>query len=327
MRHNFIVDGYSYRLRPVAIEDAEDIIEIRLEDSERNKFIHSVSNDASLQRKWIEKYLTNDGDYYFVVENRFTLKAEGLIGLYNLVGKRAEWGRWVVKKNSLSAVESVLMIFDFAFNKLGLDEVYCRTVAENQNVVSFHDSIGELREKTIKNEFRIEGTFYDAVEHTVSKEIFAYKIKKFLDNQCSKIHSRNIRKYLGCFQFDHIGVATKSIEKEIPFFSALGYETNGQIFEDNKQGIKGLFIHANNQPPLELLENLDGFNTLDPILLNKTKFYHFSYKVENYEAAINYFQSLRAKIISPSKLSSYFKGRICFVVLPNMLMIELIEIL
>ncbi|MDE6719635.1 MAG: VOC family protein [Treponemataceae bacterium] len=52
----------------------------------------------------------------------------------------------------------------------------------------------------------------------------------------------------------HIGVATRDIEKEFETFSKLGYEKCSNIFEDKNQNMKGLFIKAENQPCLELIE-------------------------------------------------------------------------
>ena len=51
----------------------------------------------------------------------------------------------------------------------------------------------------------------------------------------------------------HIGVACKSIEKELKTFELLGYKPVSEIFSDEIQKIKGLFISAPNQPELELL--------------------------------------------------------------------------
>ena len=71
MNHNIIIDGASYRIRPVKLSDAKFIIDIRLADAERNKFINKISHDIETQEEWIKKYLNRNNDYYFVVENLF----------------------------------------------------------------------------------------------------------------------------------------------------------------------------------------------------------------------------------------------------------------
>jgi len=325
MNHNFIVEGYSYRIRPVCLEDSKTIIKIRLEDCERNQYIHKVSEELEPQKKWIEEYFRREGDYYFLVENRLTNKPEGLIGIYNIEGKKGEWGRWVIKKDSLAALESVNLIIKFAFLKLGLEEIYCRTIAENETVVSFHDSIGLSRIKILKNEFTLNERIYDAVLHSLKKGDYISGLENILNLKCIKIHERNLRYFIRKLEFHHIGVATKNIEKELASFSLLGYKKHGESFDDFEQGIRGQFIKSNNQPMLELLENLDGSYTLSPLLEKSNKLYHFSYLVDDFDELVKVFVSNRGKIISYPKISQYFKKRICFVLLPNMFIIELIE--
>lgn len=117
----------------------------------------------------------------------------------------------------------------------------------------------------------------------------------------------------------------RSIEKELPGYTLLGYSQEGKAFEDALQGVRGLFVTAKEQPRLELLENLDGSHTLDQQLSQGQKMYHLAYLVGDIEKAMDYFCGNRAKVISPLKQSVYFKKRICFLVLPNMMMVELIE--
>ena len=83
---------------------------------------------------------------------------------------------------------------------------------------------------------------------------------------------------------------------------------------------------ADGQPRLELLENLDNSTTLDYWINNKNKMYHFAYYVENIEKALEIFKNNRFKVISPLKKSVYFHKRICFLMLPNTYIIELIEV-
>lgn len=126
--------------------------------------------------------------------------------------------------------------------------------------------------------------------------------------------------------FHHIAIASSDIEKEYDALRILGYSKEGNSFIDEAQGIRGQFIIAEGQPRLELLENLDGYHTLDVWLNNNTKMYHIAYYAQDFDKSINEFMSNRAKIIAPAKLSVYFKSKICFLMLPDMFIIELIEL-
>ena len=87
----------------------------------------------------------------------------------------------------------------------------------------------------------------------------------------------------------HIGVATKSIEKELETFSKLGYVPCSEVFCDKIQKIKGLFISAPHQPCMELLENLTPDGPLTSHLKAGRKFYHIAYETENIETSYEKF--------------------------------------
>lgn len=325
MKHNISIDGFCYRLRPVKLNDAQFIIDVRLEDAERNKFIHAISKDVAVQENWLQAYFGRDGDYYFIIENRLTGQPEGLIGIYDVCDGKAEWGRWVVRKDSFAAVESVDLIYRVAFEKLGLAELYCRTVQDNTEVVSFHSSIGEKTRCIIENAFEINGVVYNAVEQYSDKNTFYSEIHPMLEKKSALIFKRNMRLAIGEFEFHHIGVASKDIEKDFRAFSLLGYTKASDFFEDDAQGIRGVFLEATRQPRLELLANIEGRDTVTPMLNTGNKMYHFAYLVKDIEKALETFVKAKAKIVSPLKQSTYFGKRICFVVLPNMYIIEFVE--
>lgn len=325
MKHNIIVEGVGYRLRPVKISDAQKVIEIRLEDMQRNQYINKISTEVAVQEKWISEYLERDGDYYFVIENTLSGCTEGLIGIYDISDGRGEWGRWVVKKSSLAAIESVDLIFKAAFDHIGLSEVFCRTVEQNTAVVSFHDSLNEIRRGVLEGHFVIENESFNAVEHFVDDNHYYHKLRDILESKSNSIFNINLRSLLGTLEFHHIGVATEGIEKECSIYRTLGYQREGAPFNDDIQGIKGQFLISKNGPRLELLENLPGRTTLDKWNAGNIKNYHYAYKVKNFEASFDALKNKRIRALTKPEFSSYFQSRICFFVLPNKFIIELIE--
>ncbi len=325
MKHNYSLEGLAYRLRPVKLSDAQFIIDTRLEDAERNRFIHAVSREVKDQEAWLEDYFERSGDYYFIVENRITGAAEGVISFYDEDNKMAEWGRWVIRKGSLAAAESVYLLYRIAFEQAGLQELFCRTIADNTSVVAFHNSIGEKPRARLEAFFELDGVRYDAVEQYSDRTHFYGKVAPLLERQSKLVFKRLIKKQMGEFSFHHIGIATKNIVKELPVYTLMGYEIESELFEDPKQGVRGQFLSAECRPRVELLENLSDSHTLDKQIEHNQKMYHMAFYVKDIENAVKVFTANRAKIISPLKESTYFGKRICFLMLPNMSMIELLE--
>jgi RimJ/RimL family protein N-acetyltransferase len=170
LRHEIIVEGKTFRLRPVSIEDSEFIIEVR-SDPRRSRFIHPTSPRASDQHQWLEKYYERSGDYYFIVEDLRTGEREGAIAIYDLdeAKKCAEWGRWVMKHGSVAAVESAVLIYQVAFAVLNLEMVYCHTVIQNTQVFQFHKTFGLTTAAILPNYYEFDGRFFDVYEQRITR--------------------------------------------------------------------------------------------------------------------------------------------------------------
>ncbi|MEM9379882.1 MAG: GNAT family N-acetyltransferase [Planctomycetota bacterium] len=172
MRHDIVVEGPTFRLRPVRVEDAAIMVEIRTGDPLRSRFMNPTSPDVSLQVAYLEAYLERETDAYFVVERRGSAEPEGLVAVYDIGEEgpgRAEWGRWVLRPGSVAALESAWLTYRAAFEHLDLDLVYCRTVAANEQVVTFHDSCGLVRHGTLPGYVTIGDVVHDSVEHRLDR--------------------------------------------------------------------------------------------------------------------------------------------------------------
>ncbi len=129
----------------------------------------------------------------------------------------------------------------------------------------------------------------------------------------------------GTLRFHHIGVACRSIAFERRGWEILGYRQEGEPFSDPLQGISGLFMSGPG-PRMELLEPLSGAETLSPFLKAGIKMYHQAYETHDLKADMETLRNMRAKVVSPPKPAIAFNGRhVTFLILPNSLIIELIE--
>jgi RimJ/RimL family protein N-acetyltransferase len=174
MRHDLSLKGYAFGLRPVALEDAAEIVALR-RDPRNSRFIHETSPVISDQTAWLERYFDRAGDWYFAIESLGTGDVHGLVGVYDHepLAKTAEWGRWIVREGSIAAVESLWLMYRAAFEAIGLDAVYSRTVAENRRVVFLHDSLGALRTGRLSGSVEIRSATHDQIEHRVDRECWA----------------------------------------------------------------------------------------------------------------------------------------------------------
>ena len=171
MKHDLHIGGFAFDLRPITLEDADFIVELR-SDRQHCRFLRPFPLTLETQRAYLEEYFRREGDYYFVVERRRDNHREGLAAIYdvNLEKRCAEWGRWILRPHSLAAAECALRIYEAAFDHLHLDEVYCRTIAKNEQVVGFHDRCGLARRAILPGYASFEGTTYDSIEQVLTRE-------------------------------------------------------------------------------------------------------------------------------------------------------------
>ena len=170
MRHDIAIAGEAFGLRPLALEDAGFVVAMRT-DPRVARFINPTSPHVADQERWTEQYFARPGDFSFIVRRLDSGRPEGMVGIYNLDDARrsAEWGRWVLTPGSLAAAESALLVYRVAFDILALDLVYCRTLATNRQVVSFHTSCGLVTHAHLPNFATLHGIAHDAVEQHMTR--------------------------------------------------------------------------------------------------------------------------------------------------------------
>ena len=139
--------GKYVSLRSAIEEDAAFIIEIR-NDSSKNGFVHDVDYDLQKEVKWIRDQQHREGYYFFSIVSHKKEEIVGNISICNIDKSQnnGELGRWVSYGSSIENLESVILTHDFAFDVLGLDYVYTKTLQDNKKVVSFWKRFGGLGE-------------------------------------------------------------------------------------------------------------------------------------------------------------------------------------
>lgn len=169
MQHNISLTCVRYRLRPVTLEDASFIVALRT-DPLLNRFLHEISPRVEDQVGWLERYFLRADDYYFIVEDADSGRPHGTIGVYDVAKNAAgaEWGRWILKRGSMAALESAWLICEVGFSTLRLASLWSRTLTDNPRVLSFHDSFGASRTDLLEGHFLVRGIRKSAIEHRIN---------------------------------------------------------------------------------------------------------------------------------------------------------------
>ena len=137
-----VIQGKYIDLYSVTEADAEFILKLRSDDR-KNRFLHKIKPDINEQKIWIKKQIDRENDYYFIYKNKEGL-SKGLASVYDIdeVGRKAEFGRWISEGNVYENLESVILLFDFAFYNFNIDYIYLRMVQGNDIVSNFWKTFG-----------------------------------------------------------------------------------------------------------------------------------------------------------------------------------------
>jgi methylmalonyl-CoA/ethylmalonyl-CoA epimerase len=127
--------------------------------------------------------------------------------------------------------------------------------------------------------------------------------------------------------FHHVGVACRDLPSEIQRLTPLGYRQEGSFFVDETQGVEGAFL-VGGGPRLEILRPLTASGVLSPWLKSGTKLYHLAYAVgHDMQREVLAFRGKGAKqVVAPVPAIAFGGAEICFLMMPNMLLVELIAI-
>jgi RimJ/RimL family protein N-acetyltransferase len=167
--------GKSVILRYAEIGDAEFIYSLRI-SPERNAHVSAVSGGVEAQRRWLDAYKSRELaglEYYFIIE--LNGDPVGTVRIYDIQGESFCWGSWMMKPGvpASCAMESAVLIYEFAFYRLGFQRSHFDVRKGNSRVVAFHQRFGAniVRESDIDYFFDYPKSAYESVRS---------KYKKFL---------------------------------------------------------------------------------------------------------------------------------------------------
>jgi methylmalonyl-CoA/ethylmalonyl-CoA epimerase len=132
---------------------------------------------------------------------------------------------------------------------------------------------------------------------------------------------------LSPLKFHHVGMACTNLDRETKHLSALNYAIEGDDFTDPIQGVCGRFL-SGQFPRIELLVPISPTedSVLTPWLNSKIKMYHLAYETGDLDNSIQQLTNSRAKlVVKPTPAVAFDRRNIAFLMLPNMLLIELIQ--
>lgn len=162
--HKTLVGEFA-NLRPLRVEDAEMTFRWRHDD--RAKLLNSGAPTVEQQARWIAA--RPPGEYNFIIETKQS-RPIGMLSLteVDLVNRRGEPGRFLIgdeeaAKGIPAAVEAMKLLYELAFDGLGLRRVFGTVASDNARMIKWQTYLGMVEEGRLRDHYFIDGRFQDAV--------------------------------------------------------------------------------------------------------------------------------------------------------------------
>jgi RimJ/RimL family protein N-acetyltransferase len=152
-------------LRPLQVEDAE--MTLRWRTSQRAALLNRGATTVADQAAWIAS--RPETEFNFVIQLR-SGEPVGMLSLVNvdLIHRRAEPARLLIGepgavKGSPVAMEALKLLYELAFDYLGLHRIHGTVVAENRQMLKWHLYLGMKEEGCLRQHQFIAGRYHDIV--------------------------------------------------------------------------------------------------------------------------------------------------------------------
>ncbi|NIG76474.1 GNAT family N-acetyltransferase [Cedecea sp. NFIX57] len=164
-------------MRLATVNDAAFIHQLRTNEH-FNKHLSTTTGKIEDQRKWLSDYKlreVNGSEYYFIIIRSDTDQPIGTVRLYDFREKDKSfcWGSWILDENKTrsSALESALLVYLLAFERLGFMQSHFDVRRGNEKVIEFHKKLGatEVSSNDVDLFFVYEKNTFSAIKDSYKK--------------------------------------------------------------------------------------------------------------------------------------------------------------
>ena len=142
-------------LKPYILEYSSDIVRLRNQEKSRYYLNQNELSTVDSQNAWYKRYIKIDDDIGWCI---FDKKGSiiGTIRLYDIAhsGRSCEEGSFIIDENYAMtapfALESKILVFDFAFEVLKIGKIINMTRVDNKNMNSIAKRMGFLIIKEVE---------------------------------------------------------------------------------------------------------------------------------------------------------------------------------
>ncbi|WP_372784524.1 GNAT family N-acetyltransferase [Phenylobacterium sp.] len=159
------LEGEFVRLRPLTVDDAA--ITHRWRHDARALHLNRSAATVADQARWIAGRPANEFNYIIEMIGGPAIGMLSLVTI-DLPNRRAESARFLIgdeaaAKGAPAAVEAMKLLYELAFDRLGLERIYGVIEERNQRMIKWQKYLGMAEEGRLRRHLRMDGEFVDVV--------------------------------------------------------------------------------------------------------------------------------------------------------------------
>jgi [ribosomal protein S5]-alanine N-acetyltransferase len=160
-----VLSGQYVTLRPLRASDAAVTHAWRLGD--RARHLNGSAASVEDQAHWIASRPRTEFNYVIELKDGRPIGMLSLVEI-DLVNRRAESARFLIGDEDAArgvpaAVEAMSLLYELAFDRLGLQRIHGVVEAGNPLMVKWQKYLGMREEGRFRRHFLMEGQFHDAI--------------------------------------------------------------------------------------------------------------------------------------------------------------------
>lgn len=165
MSHDITLSGDHVDLRPLETRDAA--LTLAWRQSARARLLNPGAADAQEQAAWIAARPSSEYNFMIQLKDGRPVGMLSLIGV-NQLSKHGETARFLIGdeeavKGVPAAVEAMKLLYEFAFDRLGLQRIFGNVTSDNMLMVKWQKYLGMKEEGRMRRHHYLNGAYQDAI--------------------------------------------------------------------------------------------------------------------------------------------------------------------
>lgn len=155
-------------LRPIEVDDTDDIVKWRNSESVKQFFIYQGEFTREGHLNWLETKVKTGEVIQFMIVLKESNKAIGSVFLrdVDMQNKKAEYGVFIGDESARGkgyGSDAARLILRHAFQEAGLHRVYLRAFADNERAIASYEKVGFKKEGLLIDDVFVRGSYRNIV--------------------------------------------------------------------------------------------------------------------------------------------------------------------